>query len=34
MIRANGQCLPCVTLSAALSNGPKAAPVLFSPFER
>jgi hypothetical protein len=31
IIRAGGQCLPCDTLSTALSNGPKAAPVLFSP---
>jgi hypothetical protein len=31
IIRANGQCLPCDTLSAALSNGPKSAPALFSP---
>ncbi len=31
MIRTSGQCLPCDTLSTVISNGPKAAPVLFSP---
>ncbi len=31
IIRANSQCLPCDTLSTTFSNGPKAAPILFSP---
>jgi hypothetical protein len=31
IIRTNGQCLPCATLNAAMTNGPHSAPTLIAP---